>query len=408
MSMWPACGLAISVMLVGAACSGGGDGGGATQTVAPATLPVALQRAFPALVFSAPLGLLQAPADATRWYVIEQGGTVRSFANDPAVATSSVYVNLGGAVTSGGETGLLGMAFHPNFPADPRIYLSYTATVGAQLVSRLSVFQTTNSGQTFLPASEIILLAVNQPESNHNGGHILFGPDGYLYMGLGDGGGNGDVHGTIGNGQNINTVLGKILRINVNAPQSPYGIPAGNPFAANPLCNTGGTGTTPCPEIYAYGLRNPWRFSFDRDTAMLWIADVGQNAWEEIDRIGSAGVNLGWRCREGAHAFNASCGAATNLVEPVAEYDHSVGQSITGGFVYRGSAYPTLQGNYVFGDFISGRLFFIAGNTPSSSTLSVTAGAITGRSIAAFGEGTDRELYAVDYAGGGIYRVISP
>jgi glucose/arabinose dehydrogenase len=285
------------------------------------------------------------------------------------------------------------------------VFLSYTATVGGQLQSRLSAFQTTNAGQTFVPGSETILLTVNQPESNHNGGHVVFGPDGYLYFGLGDGGGSGDMHGSIGNGQESHTLLGKILRIDVNAAATPYGIPAGNPNAGNALCNTG-TGTAACPEIYALGVRNPWRFSFDATTGMLWIADVGQDTWEEVDRISGSGVNLGWRCREGAHAFNASaCGAATNLTDPIAEYGHSTGQSITGGFVYRGSVYSGLRGIYIFADFVAGKLFQLPATASSATTQTITTGATTGLQVASFGESVDHEIYALDYSGGGVYQL---
>jgi glucose/arabinose dehydrogenase len=359
------------------------------------------------LSFAAPVALLQAPADATRWYVVEKGGVVRVFSNVAAVNTSAVYADISSRVATCGECGLLGLAFHPNFPGDPRVYLSYTATVSGQLVSRLSVFQTSNGGATFLSGSESTLISVDQPEDNHNGGHIVFGPDGFLYWGLGDGGGGGDVHGAIGNGQEATTLLGKILRIDVNAAGTPYGIPAGNPNASNPLCSTG-SGSTACPEIHTLGVRNPWKFSFDRETGMLWIADVGQSLWEEVDRVGSSGVNLGWRCREGAHAYNSTCGTATNLTEPLAEYDHTVGQSITGGFVYRGNTYPPLRGSYIFGDFVSGRLFQMSAMAAAGTTQVITAGASTSLGIAAFGESNDHELYVVDYNGGGIYQVQSP
>jgi glucose/arabinose dehydrogenase len=291
------------------------------------------------------------------------------------------------------------VAFHPQFPTDPRVYVSYTALEGAQLVSRLAEYRSRDGGVTLDPASELILLHVNQPEANHNGGHVLFGPDGFLYLGLGDGGGGGDAHGTIGNGQDLNTLLGKMLRIDVNAVVLPYGIPASNPFAANAPCGVGGTGSAPCAEIYAWGLRNPWRYSFDSGGA-LWIGDVGQGSWEEVDRI-SVSVNLGWRCREGAHAYNANCGAGMNLTDPVAEYGHNPDGAITGGFVYRGSKHPSIAGQYIFGDYVSGRLFHISAATSASSTLSVTTGDPSGISLSAFGEDQNGEIYAVDYAGGG-------
>ncbi|MGB7739586.1 MAG: PQQ-dependent sugar dehydrogenase [Steroidobacteraceae bacterium] len=364
---------------------------------------LATERAFASLpAFSSPILLLQGPGDATRWFVVEQRGTVRVFDNQPAVATSSSFVDISARVRSGGEQGLLGMAFHPGFPTDPRVYLSYTnATSG--LVSRVSEFRTRDGGATLDPASEVILLTVAQPEINHNGGHIAFGPDGLLYIGLGDGGSGGDPWGTIGNGQNLRTLLGKLLRIDVNGSTGnvPYRIPASNPYAGNALCNSG-TGAQNCPEIYAYGLRNPWRWSFDRLSGELWLADVGQGAIEEVDRIVSGG-NYGWRCFEGTGSYNSTCGPnAASSLPPVAQYSHAVGQSITGGYVYRGAAMPALVGRYVFGDFVSGRIWHIARDT--APTLSVTAGFDSGLSIASFGQGIDGELYVVNY-GGTLHRL---
>jgi glucose/arabinose dehydrogenase len=403
-------GAAITTALWLAACGGGsGSGGGGSNNGGgvqpPATPPtLAVARVFAALSFTAPVALLQAPNDASRWYLVQQGGLVRRFDNVANAGSTSTWLDLTGVVTAGGETGLLGMAFHPNFPADPRVFVYYTATVGMQLVSRLVSFQTGNGGLNVIAGSESVLLQVNQPESNHNGGQVVFGADGFLYLGLGDGGGSGDQHGVFGNGQNTQTLLGKILRIDVNAAQAPYGVPAGNPFAANARCNLTGAGTAPCPEIYTLGLRNPWRFSFDRDTGNLWIGDVGQNTWEEVDRIGAPGVNLGWRCREGAHDYNTACGGASALTEPVAEYGHGTGISVIGGFVYRGTAYSALRGWYVCGD-LNGSLFLLSATTPAGSVQTLTRALSTGFSITSFGEGNDRELYLLDAAGGGIYHV---
>ena len=368
------------------------------------SVTIGVQRAFPSLSFTQPVGLMQAPDDATRWFVIEQAGTVRVFDNNPAITVSSPFIDISGRLTSGGETGLLGMAFHPNFPFDPRVYLSYTAP--SPLRSRISEFTTGDGGMTLDPNSERIILTVDQPESNHNGGGIAFGPDDFLYIGLGDGGGGNDQHGTIGNGQLLTTLLGKFLRIDIEGTTGTflYRIPSGatgNPFAGNALCGTNGTGTQNCPEIYAIGFRNPWRWSFDRQSSELWVGDVGQNAIEEVSRV-TRGGNYGWRCFEGTRNTNLACGSPATIVPPVAEYGRTAGTTVTGGYVYRGTAIPGLVGRYVFGDFGSGRLWHIPSDT--QPTMTMTTGFDSGLNPSSFGEGDDGELYVVDY-GGGLYRV---
>jgi glucose/arabinose dehydrogenase len=246
-----------------------------------------------------------------------------------------------------------------------------------------------------------VILVVNQPEANHNGGHIAFGHDGYLYIGLGDGGGANDPHGAIGNGQLMTTLLGKILRIDV-APRSGYAIPAGNAFpSTNTQCGVSGTGPQPCPEIYASGFRNPWRWSFDRQTAALWVGDVGQGAREEVDRVVQAG-NYGWRCFEGTLGTGLACGTEPNLLPPVAEYGRTAGRSVTGGYVYRGTRIPGLQGRYVFGDFVTGRMWHIAIDTVP--TVVMNEGFDSGFNISSFGEDNDGELYVVRYSGE-LYRL---
>ena len=390
---------------------GGGDDSGAPEP-APPQVPepppppppvLGVAQVFPALSFVRPVAMLQAPGDATRWFVVEQGGTVRVFANDPQVATTELFADLRDRVICCGERGLLGMAFHPNFPANSRVYVHYThQPVNAGLVSRISEFQLGNDSN-LNPSSERILLTINQPETNHNGGHLAFGPDGFLYIGMGDGGSGNDPHGPIGNGQLLTTLLGKMLRIDVSPPTG-YGIPSDNPFALNARCQPGGTGSDPCPEIYALGFRNPWRWSFDRATGVLWLADVGQGALEEIDRV-TVGGNYGWRCFEGTQATNLACPVPPPVfVAPVAEYAQAGGASVTGGYVYRGSAIAGLAGRYVFGDFISGQLWQISADT--QPTLSVTgAGVATGLNISSFGEDAAGELYVVHY-GGALYRLI--
>jgi uncharacterized repeat protein (TIGR03806 family) len=372
--------------------------------------PLAVERVFPALTFSVPVLLLQEPASAARWYVVQKTGIVQVFNNLPDVGTQRVFVDVSSQIAVSAsnpndERGLLGMAFHPGYPANPRVYLSYTATDAGQPVTRVVEYQTRDAGQTLDPASALIVLQVYQPASNHNGGHIVFGPDGYLYIGRGDGGGGGDQHGAIGNGQRLSTLLGKLLRIDVNGSTGgvDYAIPAGNPFAGNALCNNDtGAFAANCPEIYAYGFRNPWRWSFDRDSGELWLGDVGQNAWEEVDRV-TLGGNYGWRCREGNHDYQTSCGLnAASSISPVAEYSHAQGVSITGGFVYRGSSIPALAGRYVFGDFGSGRIWHVARDTVP--TREVTAGFDSQLNISSFAQDPAGELYVVHY-GGELYRL---
>jgi glucose/arabinose dehydrogenase len=285
------------------------------------------------------------------------------------------------------------------------VYLSYTNETGADRFSRISEFTVDVNGD-FVPGSEIVLLRIRQPETNHKGGQIAFGPDRLLYIGMGDGGGANDQHGIIGNGQLLTTLLGKMLRINVTP--GGYAIPSDNPFFGNTLCGqppAEGTGADECPEIFAWGFRNPWRWSFDRNGGTLWVGDVGQDAREEIDRV-VVGGNFGWRCREGTLATGLlPCGPAQDLLPPVADYGRSQGASVTGGYVYRGTAIPGLVGRYVFGDFISGALWHIGVDT--QPTIVMGAGFPTGLRIASFGEDIAGELYVVNY-GGELYRVIVP
>jgi uncharacterized repeat protein (TIGR03806 family) len=361
-----------------------------------------LQRVYPSLSFSLPILALQAPGDNSRWFVVQQGGSVLVFSSASGTASSSVFIDIAGRVTAGGEAGLLGMAFHPNFPTDRRVFLSYTT---GNLVSRISSFTTPDNGATLDPNSERILLTLNQPESNHNGGNIAFGADGLLYIGFGDGGSGGDPHtqnGPIGNGQALATMLGKILRIDVGSESATtYSIPPSNPYANNAKCGPG-TNAQSCPEIYAYGVRNPWRFSFDRQNGDLWVGDVGQNAWEEVDLVVKGG-NYGWRCREGRHNYDTTGCPTIGLIDPVAEYDHSLGQSITGGYVYRGPQTTALRGRYIFGDFGSGQIWSLLPDNAGGYTRTNLVS--SGLSISSFAQATDGELYVVDY-NGGLYRLV--
>jgi glucose/arabinose dehydrogenase len=369
----------------------------------PAAITVALSQVFDQVTLQAPVAFLQAPGDSSRWFVVEQQGIVRVFPNNANVmdADVSVFVDISSRVQSGGERGLLGMAFHPDFGANNNfeVFLSYTRNNGGQLESAVSRFRSIDNGLTLDDTMEDIILTISQDDRNHNGGHIAFGPDGYLYAGWGDGGGGGD---PLERAQDTRYLLGSMTRIDVDGAV-PYAIPAGNPFAANSgnLCLQGFVGVD-CPEIYAWGLRNPWRWSFDRQTGEIWAGDVGQGAWEEVDKI-QAGENYGWDEREGAHCFEPATGCSTSSVDPITEYSRSSGQSITGGYVYRGATIPELQGSYVYGDFSSGRIWAI----PATSQQGAVGEEIlnTTLSIASFAEDNDGEIYVINYAGE-VYQVV--
>ena len=383
------------------ALAAGGCGGESSPPDGVPQVPLAVQRVFPNLTFTSPVAMLQAPNDASRWFVVEQLGVVRVFDNTPNVATASTFIDITDRVTFPPDTelGLLGMAFHPQFSTNGLVYLFYShndANLG--LVSRLSEFAVTT-------LTERVLIIIPKPngETNHNGGNLAFGPDGFLYAGLGDGGGANDQHGTIGNAQSTNTLLGKMLRINAlpGIPGVGYSIPLTNPFGSpsNPLCNdpiNRTPATAPCPEIFALGFRNPFRWSFDRGTGQLWVGDVGQNALEEIDRV-SLGGNFGWRCFEGTRNTGLGCGAPGPTQFPVAQYGRDVGTTVIGGFVYRGTRFPGLVGRYIFGDFGSGLIFNI--DARAQPGLEMTTGFSSGLAISSFAEAVDGELFVVDYGG---------
>ena len=381
------------------ACGGGSGAPPVGPLVPPPTsVPaITVSQVFTSLpAFTAPTVLKQAPGDDTRWFVGEKSGQILVFANNPNSSSASPFLDIRGVTNPSGEGGLLGIAFHPDFPVTPEVYVSYTRS-GAPLESHVSRFLSTNGGQTLLPASEEIIFTVLQPENNHNGGDIAFGPDGYLYASFGDGGGGGD---PLEYGQDETNLHGTIVRIDVDG-MAPYEIPPDNPNVGNGIC-TQGFGGAPCPEIFAWGLRNPWRISFDRVTGRLWTGDVGQGAWEEIDVIVNDG-NYGWNDREGAHCFDPPNGCLDTFIEPVTEYGRSLGASVTGGYVYRGSAIADLVGWYVFGDFVSGRIFAV----PEDSTPTVAPEVLldTSNSIVAFAEDINGELFFVDYSLGTVHRV---
>lgn len=361
-------------------------------SVAPASAQdetaIGLENAFPNLRFARPVALYQAPGE-TRWFLIEQRGRVLSFPNDPAVRRASVFIDIRDRVDDGpNEAGLLGLAFHPAYRQNRQVFLSYTKR-GSPLVSVISRFSASADGRTLDPNSERTILTLAQPFGNHNGGQISFGPDGHLYAGFGDGGAGGDPQ---GNGQNTHTLLGAMLRIDVDGAE-PYGVPADNPFASG-----GGR-----PEIYAWGLRNPWRWSFDSSTGELWVGDVGQNRIEEIDRIEKGG-NYGWNIREGTAPYRPRGRGSAGLIDPVAEYEHDLGCSVTGGYVYRGADIPALSGTYVFGDFCSGRIWGLFGESGAPVLRQLLDSDLT---ISSFAEGHDGSLYVLDWRGGGIHRLVA-
>jgi glucose/arabinose dehydrogenase len=336
---------------------------------------------------------------------------VKTFENVPSPAAPTVALDLSDRIDADGEMGLLGMAFHPDWPATPEVFLNFVPN--DELRSHVVRLRAREGNLLELdPESEETVLAIDQPATNHNGGGIAFGPDRLLYLGFGDGGGRGDP----GNrAQTLTTLLGKFLRIEVAGLEDGYEIPPRNPFALqdevpNPKCTPDEPPgrSLPCPEIWAFGFRNPWRWSFDRETGQLWAGDVGQGSFEEIDVV-EPGLNYGWRFREGAHCFDPASGCpgpgdeagGAQIVDPVAEYGRDLGFSVTGGYVYRGAAIPALHGLYVFGDYGSGRIFT---HGPGAQGLAPTQLLDTDASISSFAEDQAGELYVVDHRGG-IYRL---
>jgi glucose/arabinose dehydrogenase len=329
---------------------------------------------------------LQFPNDGSnRAFVVQQAGSIRIVASGSLL--SSPFLDITAKVSSGGEMGLLGLAFHPQFTQSHLFYVHYDRTVAGQTQSVIAEYHVSAGDMNVAdPNSERILLTVDQPFSNHKGGQIVFGPDGLLYIGLGDGGSGGD---PMGNGQNLQTMLGKMLRIDVNHQSGgkQYAIPPSNPFA-----NGGGL-----PEIFAYGLRNPWRFSFERGGTRLFVGDVGQDAFEEVDILES-GKNYGWNVMEGLHCYNPSTSCTmTGLTMPILEYPHRDGEAVIGGFIYKGTAISGLSGAYVFGDYISGTIWRLVESPPGTWTRSTLLS--SGRNISSFAQDTSGELYVLDYSG---------
>ena len=368
---------------------------------APTSAQLSAEIAFPNLTFSGPVGVEHDPVNADLLYVVQQTGIVRVFENDPDVTAASVYLDIRGRVTSGGERGLLGLAFHPDYGMNGYVYVNYT--VSSPRRQRISRFTRSASDPMQAdPASELIVYegdAALSCCSNHNGGGLAFGPDGYLYASIGDGGSGGDPG---ENGQDPATLLGVIIRLDVDgggtAPDC--GGPDAN-YTVPPNALVDGPGGS-CDEIFAWGLRNPWRFSFDRETGTGWIADVGQNQWEEIDRM-QDGANYGWNTYEGNACFDGPCDPE-GLTFPVWQYNHSLGCSITGGYVYRGSQVPELVGRYVYGDYCSGRIWSLDASSINPDNQQLNIG--TFGNLTSFGEDADGELYFVRQ-NGRVYRFFS-
>jgi len=328
-------------------------------------------------------------AGDSRLFVVQQNGIIKILQPNGSANTAD-FLNISTKVTFNGERGLLGLAFHPQYSSNGYFFVYYNNTAGNIIVARYSVNPTNPDAAD--PASEKILLNIPKPFDNHNGGSIHFAPDGNLWIVTGDGGSGGDPN---NNAQNKNSLLGKMLRIDVNSTGA-YNIPAGNPFA--------GAGVDGADEIWAYGLRNAWKWSFDLTAGNVMIADVGQGAIEEINRvpITQAGVNYGWRCYEGNNAYNTTgCPGMATMTFPVAVYNHSGGRcSITGGYVYRGSQYPSLQGKYFFADYCSTQIGIMS---PDNSI--VWTAASSGNNFSTFGQDSQKELYVAAVTSGKIFKI---
>ncbi len=341
--------------------------------------------------FSRPVDIKH--ANDSRLFIVEQDGVIK-IVSAGGITNPTAFLNIDARVRStGNEQGLLGLAFDPNYATNNRFYVNYINNSGNTVIAR---FTTSSNPDVADDTSEEILLTVNQPYTNHNGGSLAFGNDGYLYIALGDGGSGGDPDNYA---QNLQSHLGKILRIDVSGATG-YTVPATNPFVGNPAG---------LDEIWSYGLRNPWKISFDSDNGELWIGDVGQNNKEEINNVPivNSGYNFGWRCYEGNSTFNTSgCPAMSTITFPVSEYNYGGSPfrcSITGGYRYRGSMYPDLQGLYFFADYCTNEVGTL---TPNGSSWTMTMNGPFSGNIATFGEDMNKELYAAGLSNGTIYKVI--
>ncbi len=356
---------------------------------------IGLKEAFPALTFSMPVEFVSPKDGTNRNFVVAQRGKIYAFANTPDVTATQVFLDIENKVTAGGERGLLGMAFHPEFKTNGYFYLNYTRNnTGLEtVISRFTVNK--KDAAVADPGSEEILLTFKQPYSNHNGGKVAFGNDGFLYIGVGDGGSGGDPQ---KNGQNRATLLGKILRIDVNKSLGAlkYAIPADNPYKGNSQGFR--------EEIFAYGIRNPWRFSFDKTTGDLWVGDVGQNKIEEIDIVRKGG-NYGWNVMEAEDCYGSGNCDTQAFIPPVWSYRQGAqtGNSVTGGHVYRGKNIRSLRGKYIYGDYVTGNIWAL---TPSSGGKYTNALLVKHKGmISSFGEDANDELYICSYGDGKIYKI---
>ena len=328
-------------------------------------------------------------AGDSRFFVVEQAGLIKIL-NSDGTTNAAPFLNLANVISTGSERGLLGLAFHPDYADNGYFFVNYTNTAGNTVVARYS--RSSSNPALADPTSATTIITINQPYSNHNGGCLRFGPDGYLYIGMGDGGSGDDPE---NRAQNLNELLGKMLRLDVDNG-APYSIPPGNPYV----------GVTGADEIWAYGLRNPWKFSFNKDNGDLWIADVGQNNIEEINKNPSttAGLNYGWRCYEGNDPYIMDqCSGTGVYTMPFAQYTHggTNGCSITGGYVYTGGTYPALQGKYIFADYCNNKI----GMVNEAGAITYTA-AFGGNNFTTFGEDMNGELYIAGKSSGTIYRII--
>jgi glucose/arabinose dehydrogenase len=377
-----------------AACNGSDEVGGGGAGPPPATSN-SLRLQTVTAVLSSPVFLTAPTGDVGRLFIVEQGGLIRILNSLDGTPRATPFLDVAGLIVTGGEQGLLGMAFDPNYAGNGRFYIYYTNTAGDIVIARYGV--SSNSDIANAGAQAILKTIAHPTNQNHNGGMLAFGPDGCLYAGIGDGGGRGDPN---GNAQNTNSLLGKILRLD---PETGSACGTDNPFA---------NGTGGAPEVWSFGLRNPWRFSFDRSTGVLYIGDVGQDQREEVDAVvgpnAGQGVNFGWNIMEGFACFNPPSGCnSSGLTPPILDYSHDAGAcSVTGGYVYRGTLNPAVNGSYFYADYCAGfvRSFQLQGGRPSSQNTWPLLS--PGGQITSFGEDARGELYILTQTGG-LSRIVA-